>query len=118
MGKTVKRKIKLVFVLRFNGNRRKQYLKIITEYIDENFAASPIPAILLLPSFPIIIWSITLKDDCKRDCNVTGSAIVITLRAILAVAILEEMKHGDYDRASVLLKTSLVKRSSTAPPCR
>lgn len=38
--------------------------------------------------------------------------------ARLAVAILEEMKHGDYDRASVLLKTSLVKRSSTAPPCR
>lgn len=39
-------------------------------------------------------------------------------RARLAVSILEEMKQGVYKRTSVLLKTSLVKRSSTAPPCR
>ena len=49
-----------------------------TEYIDENFAPSPTPAILLLPSFPIISWSITPKDDCSNDCNVTGKAIPAT----------------------------------------
>ncbi len=32
--------------------------------------------------------------------------------------IIKEMKHGDYQRQFVLLETSLVKRSSTAPPCR
>ena len=37
MGKTVKRKIKLVFVLRFNGNRRKQYLKILLPIIACEF---------------------------------------------------------------------------------
>ena len=50
-----------------------------TEYKEENFPASPLPAMLVLPRLPVIIWSTTLNDDCNTDCKVTGSAILHTV---------------------------------------
>ena len=34
----------------------------ITEYTEENFPARPTPAMLTLPSWPIMIWSTMLKE--------------------------------------------------------
>jgi hypothetical protein len=47
---------------------------ITTEYMDANFPASPTPATQVSPSWPIMIWSTILNDDCSMDCSAAGTA--------------------------------------------